>query len=170
MFGAEVPTEPPSDAGFEAIRRTLESGDVGGGPGDTVGPMPVVSADQMGSPSLLEPIQAFRWFVDYGGRYGTHWRNEATRVVPSDTAPYSPFECAPHVRVPSLVMVAAHDEMVHANPVVSRAAYELLGGEKEWYDLDGGHFGLLYHPSELFDAVSSAQARFLVDRFGVEPA
>ena len=31
------------------------------------GPMPVVSSDQLSNPSLLKPIQAFRWFVDQGG-------------------------------------------------------------------------------------------------------
>jgi hypothetical protein len=59
------------------------------------------------------------------------------------------------------MMVASADEMVHANPKVSRRAFELLPGEKEWFDLDGGHFGLLYHPSELFDQASRVQADYL---------
>jgi hypothetical protein len=59
------------------------------------------------------------------------------------------------------MMVAPADEMVHANPEVSRQAFDLLAGEKEWYDLEGGHFGLLYHPSELFDEASTVQAEFL---------
>lgn len=40
-------------------------------------------------------------------------------------------------------------------------AFDLLAGEKEWYDLDGGHFGLLYHPSDLFDEASTVQAAYL---------
>ena len=42
------------------------------------GPMPVVSSDQEVNPSLLTPIQAFRWFIDQGvsgivaGRIGSH--------------------------------------------------------------------------------------------------
>jgi hypothetical protein len=69
------------------------------------------------------------------------------------------------VTVPSLMLVAPADEMLHANPEVSRRAFDLLPGEKEWYDLDGGHFGLLYHPSELFDEASRAQADFLTRHF-----
>ncbi len=51
--------------------------------------------------------------------------------------------------------------MVGANPEVSRYAFDRLAGTKEWSDLEGGHFGLLYWPSEIFDRASSEQARFL---------
>jgi hypothetical protein len=59
------------------------------------------------------------------------------------------------------MMVAPADEMVHANPVVSRRAFDLLPEEKDWHEIDGGHFGLLYHPSQLFDEASRAQAAYL---------
>ncbi|MGH2445441.1 MAG: hypothetical protein ACRDGD_05310, partial [Candidatus Limnocylindria bacterium] len=72
--------------------------------------------------------------------------------------------CAPYVTAPSLMMVAPRDEMPHANPRVSRQAFELIPGEKEWYEIEGGHFGLLYHPSDLFDEASSVQADFLRSR------
>ncbi|MEX2279749.1 MAG: acetylxylan esterase [Acidimicrobiia bacterium] len=161
VFGAEPPGVDPTREAFELIRETFESGDVSGAPGDKTGPMPVVSADQLGTPSLLAPIQAYRWFVDYGGRHGSGWQNLVTRIVPSGTAPFSPYLCAPFVSAPSLMMVAPADEMVHANPAVSRRAFDLLPGEKEWYDLDGGHFGLLYHPSDLFDEASRVQADYI---------
>jgi hypothetical protein len=32
--------------------------------------------------------------------------------------------------------------------------------------VDGGHFGLLYYPSEPYDAVTSAQAAFLIRHLG----
>jgi hypothetical protein len=51
--------------------------------------------------------------------------------------------------------------MVHANPAVSRRAFDLLRGEKDWYNIDGGHFGPLYHPSDLFDEASTVQAAYL---------
>jgi uncharacterized protein len=159
VFGA-APPDPDPDA-FAAIRETFDSGDVSGTSEDRTGPLPVVSHDQAGTPSLLGPIQAFRWFVEYGGRFGSGWLNTTTRVVPSNTARYSPYLCAPHVTAPSLMLVAPGDEMVHANPLVSREAFESLPGEKEWYDLDGGHFGLLYYPSALFDEASRIQADFL---------
>jgi uncharacterized protein len=161
VFGATSPDVEPARELFEAILDTFESGDVSGVAGDKTGPIPVVSSDQMGAPSLLQPIQAYRWFIDYGGRHGSGWQNLATRINPSNTAPYSPYLCAPYVTVPSLMMVAPADEMVHANPAVSREAFDLLTGEKDWYDLDGGHFGLLYHPSDLFDDASTVQAAYL---------
>jgi len=161
VFGADPPGVDPTREVFEAIRESFESGDVSGGAGDKTGPMPVVSSDQLGTPSLLQPIQAFRWFIDYGGRHGSGWQNHATRINPSNTAPFSPYLCAPYVTVPSLMMVASADEMVHANPALSRRAFNLLPGEKDWYDLEGGHFGLLYHPSDLFDEASTVQADYL---------
>lgn len=161
VFGAALPESEPSPEIFERIRATFDSGDVSADP-DVTGPMPVVSPDQSGSPSLLQPIQAFRWFIDYGGRHGTGWLNRVTRVIPSTAAPYSPFLCAPYVGAPSLMMVAPGDEMPHANPEVSRRMFDLIPGQKVWYDIDGGHFGLLYHPSDLFDEASSVQADFLM--------
>lgn len=161
VFGAASPEQSPTEEVFGAIRETFQSGDVSGLPEDRTGPIPVVSSDQVGAPSLLEPIQAFRWFVDYGGRHGSGWRNQATRVVPSNTAPFSPYLSAAYVTTPSLMMVAHSDEMIHANPQVTREAFELLPGEKDWYDLDGGHFGLLYHPGALFDEASRYQADYL---------
>lgn len=44
---------------------------------------------------------------------------------------------------------------------VSRYAYELMPDPKQWYDIAGGHFGLLYHPGPLFDEASGVQASFL---------
>jgi hypothetical protein len=146
---------------FAQIGETFAAGDVSGGPGDRIGPIPVVSSDQLGNPSLLQPIQAFRWFIEYGARHGSGWRNQATRVIPSDTAPFSPYLCAPYVTVPSLMMVAPADEMIHANPEVSRRAFDLLPGDKDWYNIDGGHFGLLHYPSDLFDEASAVQAAYL---------
>jgi hypothetical protein len=50
---------------------------------------------------------------------------------------------------------------VHANYSVARQAYDLIPGPKQWYDIPGGHFGLLYCPSELFDEASRVQTEFL---------
>lgn len=160
VFGAQPPDVEPSIEIFDLIRQTFHNGDVSTDP-DVTGPLPVVSADQIGTPSLLQPIQAYRWFIEYGGRHGTGWQNRVTRVIPSTPGPYSPFLCAAYVRAPSLMMVAPRDEMLHANPEVSRQAFDLIPGEKQWYEIEGGHFGLLYHPSDLFDEASSVQADFL---------
>lgn len=161
VFGAEPPTMEPTKANFEIFSDIFSRGDVRGSPETTTGPLPVVSCDQSGTPSLLKPIQAFRWFIDYGGRAGTQWSNSVTRVIPATSLPYHPSLCAPFVKAPTLLMVAPEDEMVHANYAVSRQAYELIAGPKQWHDIAGGHFGLLYYPSELFNEASHAQVQFL---------
>jgi pimeloyl-ACP methyl ester carboxylesterase len=161
VFGAEPPTGEPSKETLDRMRYTLLQGDVRGSDETTEGPMPVVSSDQAGTPSLLKPIQAFRWFVDYGGRAGSRWDNTVTRVLPATPVPFQPGLCAPFVATPTLLMVAPDDEMVHANYAVARAAYESMPGPKQWNDIAGGHFGLLYWPSDLFDEASRVQTAFL---------
>jgi alpha-beta hydrolase superfamily lysophospholipase len=161
VFGAELPEVDPSRANFDIIKEIYSRGDVRGTPETTTGPIPVVSSDQAGTPSLLKPIQAFRWFIDYGGRAGTRWNNSVTRVLPVTLVPFHPALCATFVRAHTLLMVAPEDEMVHANYSVARQAYELIPGPKQWYDIAGGHFGLLYYPSELFDEASRVQTEFL---------
>jgi pimeloyl-ACP methyl ester carboxylesterase len=161
VFGSEPPPVEPTAANFEILTDVFSRGDIRGSPETTMGPLPVVSFDQAGTPSLLKPIQAFRWFIDYGGRAGTKWVNSVSRVIPATAVPYHPSLCAPFVKAPTLLMVAPEDEMVHANYSVSRQAYELLPGPKQWYDIAGGHFGLLYYPSELFDEASQVQTHFL---------
>ncbi len=161
VFGAEPPPIEPGPAAFETMKDILHRGDVRGSPETTTGPIPVVSCDQAGTPSLLKPIQAYRWFIDYGGRHGTGWMNSATRVLPKTPVPWHPGLAAPFVKAPTLLMVAPKDEMVHANYSVARQAYELMPARKQWHDIAGGHFGLLYYPSALFDEASRVQAEFL---------
>jgi hypothetical protein len=43
----------------------------------------------------------------------------------------------------------------------ARQAYELILRPKQWCDIAGGHFGLLYYPSELLDEASRVQTEFL---------
>lgn len=77
-----------------------------------------------------------------------------TRVLPDTPVPYSPVLCAPFVIPPTLMIVAADDEMPHANYDVARLTHQLMPDPKEWHDIAGGHFGLLHHPSPLFDEAS----------------
>lgn len=154
---------PPDPDGrlYDSLRHTLLHGDITGGDGDTIGPLPVVSADQIHAPSLLEPIQAYRWFIEYGGRFGTAWENRATRVTPRSPAPFHAGLGAAHIRCPVLVQISPEDEMAGANPTVARTVAEAIAGPTEITEIDGGHFGLLHHPSRWFDEASSAQAAFL---------
>ena len=161
IIGETLPVETPNQANFDTLKHIFSSGDITGDPETTTGPLPVVSCDQAGTPSLLKPIQAFRWFIDYGGRPGTGWDNRVTRVIPKTPVSYHPALCAPFVKVPALFMVAPEDEMVHADYKMAKVAFEHLSGPKEWCDIAGGHFGLLYYPGALFDEASQIQASFL---------
>jgi hypothetical protein len=53
------------------------------------------------------------------------------------------------------------DEKVHANPEVSRGAFDLLNGDKEWFEIEGDHFGLGITRAAPFDEATSVQADFL---------
>jgi alpha-beta hydrolase superfamily lysophospholipase len=161
VIGAEPLQIEPNKENFGIFNEILLHGDLRGTAETTIGPMPVVSSDQAGTPSLLKPIQAFRWFIDYGGRAGTRWINTVTRVLPTTPVPFHPALCAPFLNAPTLLMVAPEDEMVHANYSVTRQAFELIPGRKQWFDIAGGHFGLLYYPSDLFDEASRVQTEFL---------
>ena len=160
-IGAEPPPSDPEGSLYRAFRTTILSGKVEPASGDVQGPMPVVSDDQFRRPSALQPLTAYRWFIEYGGRLGTGWENDVTRARPKTPAPWHPGLCPRYVSCPTLFVVAPHDEMPGAAPAVARDAYERLSGPREWLDIDGGHFGLLYVPSPEFDRASSAQARFL---------
>ena len=160
-LGATQPDLPPSQEVFERLQETLRHGDVRGGPDCTVGPLPVVSFDPESVPSLLHPIQAFRWFIDFGGRPGSRWVNRATRVLPKTPVPYSAYLCAPFLSAPTLFTVALDDEMPGANPRVARQVYELIPGNKQWNEISGGHFGLLYPDGVLFRQAADAATAFL---------
>lgn len=159
--GPTMPPPDPDGAIFAALKGTFDRGDVTI-PGAVTGPLPVVSFDQHGTPSLLTPMSAYRWFIEYGGRHGTRWENWVTRVIPKTAVPYHPGICAPHINAPTLMMIAPEDEMAGAVPAVARAAYESIPAKKELIEIAGGHFGLLHYPSDLFDQAAHAQRDFLV--------
>ena len=159
--GAEMPAVEPGDAAFAALKSIFEAGDVSGTPETTTGPMPVVSCDQINAPSLLQPIQAYRWFIEYGGRHGSGWENRVTRVVPATPVPFSPYLTAPYLRAPTLMMIGRDDEMMHCNRAVQLAVFDRIAAPKRFHEIDGGHFGLLWSPGPLFDQAASLQTQFL---------
>jgi uncharacterized protein len=162
-IGRELPPADPDGSLYRAFRETILSGVVEPSEGEVQGPLPVVSDDQVRRPSALQPLTAYRWFIEYGGRFGSGWVNDLTRAQPKTPVAWHPGLCAGHVSCPSLFVVSPLDEMPGALPAVARDAYDKLAGPKEWIEIAGGHFGLLYFPSEEFERASSAQARFLSD-------
>ncbi len=159
-FGDEPGTGDPDGVRLDAMRRFLATGAVRR-PADAWVRSAVVSADQSTNPSALEPLTAFRWFIDYGGRYGSGWTNRVVFTGPRDAPDYDPFACAPAVRVPVMFAMSPNDEMEGANSQVARALFDRLPGPKELLEVPGGHFGIIEHPSHAFDAASEAQATWL---------
>ncbi|MEM1079742.1 MAG: alpha/beta fold hydrolase [Pseudomonadota bacterium] len=161
VCGATPPEGAAAHGAFDRLHSIFEGGDVSIGPDDVADPMPVVSLDQVNAPSLLTPPQAFRWFLEYGGRHGSGWENRATRVVPKTSVPCSPLVTASHLNMPVLMMVGRNDEMVHCNPDLQDAVYDMIPEPKEKLVIDGGHFGLLWENSSSFSKAVTAQVAFL---------
>ena len=151
----------PDGSRFALLRQTLLEGDIRPTPETTIGPMPVVSTDQATTPSLLTPLTAFRWFIEYGARHNSGWVNRATRVLPPTPEPYHPALAAPFVTVPTLALLSPDDEMPGANPEVARATFEAIAGPTEIVDIDGGHFGIMFDPSAELDFALGVQLAFL---------
>jgi alpha-beta hydrolase superfamily lysophospholipase len=164
-FGDEIGAHDPDSARLDAMRRFLGAGDIRRPPDAWVSSA-VVSVDQSASPSALKPLTAYRWFVEYGGRYGSGWTNRVVFTSPLDAPDYDPFACAPRVRVPTLFAMSPDDEMPGAVSEVSRAVFERLAGPKELFEVDGGHFGIIEHPSVAFDRASEAQSAWLTRTLG----
>lgn len=160
-LGDEVPPDDPHGHLRKSIRETVRSGSLEPTDEEISGPMPVVWDDQDDRPSALKPVAAFRWFTGYGHRADTNWKNEVTLVRKLDQVQWDPGLCAPDVSCPTMFVVAPEDEMLRAKPAVARNCYERLAGPKEWVEIPGGHFGLLYYPSDAFNQASTAQVEFL---------
>jgi uncharacterized protein len=137
-LGREPAPADPDGSLYRAFKGTILTGVVEPSEGDVQGPLPMVSDDQVRRPSALEPLTAYRWFIEYGGRFGTGWVNDGTRVRPRTPVAWHPGLCAGHVCCPTLFVVSPHDEMPGASPAVAREAYEKLAGPKEWTEIDGG--------------------------------
>lgn len=160
-LGEEIPKKDEDGSSYAFAKTTLLLEDIMRLPHTTTEQMPIVSSDQKGTPSALTDLTAYNWFIEYGGRFGTHWKNVVSFSkieVPGD---FNLGQLAAQLKAPILMVVATNDEMNGANPKVTQFVYNSITQPKEWVDIDGGHFGLLYYPSPLFDKSSKAQIDFL---------
>jgi hypothetical protein len=130
------------------------------GPGTT---RPVVSTDQIGTPSHLTPLSAFHWFIKYGARHGTNWQNVATRVTRA--ARWNATACTTLIRAPALYLLSPDDEMPGAHPPTAVAAARRTPNG-EIADIGGGHFGLLYDHEPEFARAVKLETEFLQRALG----
>ncbi len=82
-------------------------------------------------------------------------------VNPKPSVTYHPGLCASHINVPLLMVISPDDELAGAEAEISRLVFNEVQGPKKWHEIEGGHFGLLYYPSPIFDQASQAQMDFL---------
>ncbi len=161
-FGEEIPQEDIDGSNFRFAKETLQLDDIKSLPLTTTEQMPIVSIDQLGTPSVLTDLTAYNWFIEYGGRFGTNWKNIVSFSNIEVPYNYNLGQFADKLKAPILMVVATNDEMDGANPQITKHVYDNIKQPKEWIDIDGGHFGLLYYPSSLFNKSSMAQIDFLL--------
>ena len=159
--GKEMPVPDIDGSAFAGYAALLDSDDIMGWPRDSTERTPVVMPDPMRQPCQFDELSAWRWFIEHGARLNSGWENDVQRSVMQLDTPYSVVHCAHHVKIPALMMLSYEDEIPNANPEVTRQVYNQISGPKEKYEIAGGHFGLLWHPSELFDEASRVQVEFL---------
>src|SRR5215217_7198374 len=96
-LGREPPPADPDGSLYRAFKETILSGSVEPCEGDILGPSPVVSDDQVRRPSTLEPLTAYRWFIEYAGRFGSGWANDVTQARPKTPVAWHPGLCTDYV-------------------------------------------------------------------------
>lgn len=128
--------------------------------------MAVVSPNQQNMSSALKELTAYRWFIEYGGRFNTNWQNEVSFSTFKNTPKnYHRGITAPSLKAPILLIVAKNDEMEGASDTIANSVFEKIRQPKEIVFLDGGHFGILEYPSPLFNEASKLQVDFLKNLF-----
>lgn len=164
-FGDDFPTEDKDGSLYAFAKETLLSKDIMGLPHTVTEQMPIVSFDQLGTPSALSEITAYRWFIEYGGRFGTNWKNVVSCSSIEIPDLFHIGQCAQYLKGPILMVVATNDEMEGASNEVTNEVFKMIEKPKELVEIDGGHFGLLHYPSSIFDKSSQAQIDFLNKHF-----
>ena len=113
------------------------------------------------APVRLNFPEATQYAQAYGMRKDSRWSNDVTFVSrngPQLTVPV----VAAQLNKPTLYLVASDDEVVNAAPAVARQCFDSIPAAKTWVDITGGHFGLLYEDSDIFDQAVAADQTFLL--------
>jgi pimeloyl-ACP methyl ester carboxylesterase len=163
----EVPFEESAEI-MESVKTLLLNEHLEDLAKEEIASMAVVSSNQQNMSSALRELTAYRWFIEYGGRFDTKWQNDVS---------FSTFENAPKnyhrgiaatsLKSPVLLVVAKNDEMEGASDMIAKSVFEKVSQPKQIAFLGGGHFGMLEYPSPLFNESSKLQVEFLNKLFNL---
>lgn len=147
--GLGDPPEDPGGARWRVMQDALLH-DVRGAPAPALGPVAVV-AERDGEDAILGEPEARRWFLAYGRRPGSTWRNECILRSDGGPVPFDPGLAVVHLAPTPLLMIVATDDRL-APTDVALAAFARAGEPKELLVLEGDHF-------VVFDGEAFVQAR-----------
>jgi pimeloyl-ACP methyl ester carboxylesterase len=68
---------------------------------------------------------------------------------------------APFIQVPVLMMTGKEDEMPQIIREVQLEVFDRIKPKKQFYEIDGGHFGALYPHTPLFYEAIAVQSHFM---------
>ena len=156
--------EPATDqADFLALTAYAEHGDLNDEPAALV-QVRFADLPTSDAPVMLNFDAALDYATTYGQREGSMWSNDVTIVVRKAPELSVPVVAA-QLSVPTLYVVAHHDEVAGASPAVAKQCFDTINAPKTWEDIDGGHFGLLHENSDLFTQALNADIAFLAEHF-----
>ena len=68
---------------------------------------------------------------------------------------------APFIQVPVLMITGKEDEMPQISRDVQLEVFKRIKTKKQFYEIDGGHFGALYPHTPLFHEAIAVQSAFI---------
>ena len=151
---------PEADGGdYADLHAFWERGDLTDQP---VGSVPLRFADlpTSAAPVRLNFPEATQYAQAYGMRKNSMWSNDVA-FVSRDAPQLSLPVVAAQLNKPTLYLVASDDEVANASPTVARQCFDSIPAVKTWLDITGGHFGLLYEDSDIFNQAVAADQTFL---------
>lgn len=161
-YGDNFPVEDTEGKLYAFANETVLTEQIKDLPNSASKQMPVVAPHQVGTHSALSEITAYRWFIEYGGRFGTNWKNIVSISRTKAPKDFHIGQCATQLKAPILMVVATNDEMKGANTDVTKAVFNMVKQTKKIVEIEGGHFGLLHYPSSTFNKSCKAQIDFLI--------
>jgi len=134
---------------YDALQSFWEYADLTDEPKFSV-PLRFADLPTSDAPVVLNFPEAAQYAQAYGMREDSMWSDDVTLVsrdAPQLTVPI----VAAQLDKPTLYLVANDDEVAAASPTVARRGFDSIPAAKIRVDITGGHFGLLYEDSDVFN-------------------